>query len=201
MFFCLFCLIIFVSIKANNPKQKSMRMFVRLFLIATVLFFGETLAYIFRGNLGLFNILVTRIANLMVFAMNIAMANTYVRFVSSVFVEKGAEVSGNSVKIANIFSCINIFIVVVNLFYPWMYYFDEANYYHRNNSWYVYTLISLVVIFIGAGMAIILANIFFSLAFEYFPFVFYLAPYYEYVASCLSNSASLRVKYGFANGD
>ncbi len=154
MFFCLFCLIIFVSIKANNPKQKSVRMFVRLFLIATVLFFGETLAYIFRGNLGLFNILVTRIANLMVFAMNIAMANTYVRFVSSVFVEKGAEVSGNSVKIANIFSCINIFIVVVNLFYPWMYYFDEANYYHRNNSWYVYTLISLVVIFIGAGMAI-----------------------------------------------
>lgn len=39
----------------------------------------------------------------MVFAMNIAMANTYVRYVSSVFVEKGAEVSGNSVKIANIF--------------------------------------------------------------------------------------------------
>ena len=154
MFFCLFCLIIFVSIKANNPKQKSMRMFARLFLIATVLFFGETLAYIFGGNLGSFNILVTRIANFMVFAMNIAMANTYVRFVSSVFVEKGAEVSGNSVKIANIFSCINIFIVVVNLFYPWMYYFDEANYYHRNNSWYVYTLISLVVIFIGAGMAI-----------------------------------------------
>ena len=140
MFFCLFCLIIFVSIKANNPKQKSMRMFVRLFLIATVLFFGETLAYIFRGNLGPFNILVTRIANLMVFAMNIAMANTYVRYVSSVFVEKGAEVSGNSVKIANIFSCINIFIVVVNLFYPWMYYFDEANYYHRNNFWYVYTV-------------------------------------------------------------
>ena len=48
-------------------------------------------------------------------------------------------------------SGINIFIVVVNLFYPWMYYFDEANYYHRNNSWYVYTLISLVAIFIGAG--------------------------------------------------
>lgn len=74
MFFCLFCLIMFVSIKANNPKQKSMRMFVRLFLIATVLYFGEALAYIFRGNLGPFNILVTRIANLMVFAMYIAMA-------------------------------------------------------------------------------------------------------------------------------
>jgi len=32
---------------------------------------------------------------------------------------------------------------------------------------------------------IILANIFFSLAFVYFPFVFYLAPYYEYVASLM----------------
>ena len=70
MFFCLFCLIMFVSIKANNPKQKSMRMFVRLFLIATVMYFGESLAYIFRGNIGPFNILVTRIANLMVFEEN-----------------------------------------------------------------------------------------------------------------------------------
>ena len=51
------------------------------------------------------------------------------------------------------------------------------------------------------SIAFILANIFFSWAFVYFPFVLYLAPYYEYVASYLSNSASLRVKYGFANGD
>ena len=38
MFFCLFCLIMFVSIKANNPKQKSMRMFVRLFLYKVTVF-------------------------------------------------------------------------------------------------------------------------------------------------------------------
>lgn len=128
MFFCLFCLIIFVSIKANNPKQKSMRMFARLFLIATVLFFGEALAYIFGDNLGLFNILVTRIANLMVFAMNIAMANTYVRFVSSVFVEKGAEVSGNAVFVYsnNCNSC--------TVLYLWIFYnqFRTGNRFIRN---------------------------------------------------------------------
>ena len=128
MFFCLFCLIIFVSIKANNPKQKGMRMFARLFLIATVLFFGEALAYIFGDNLGLFNILVTRIANLMVFAMNIAMANTYVRFVSSVFVEKGAEVSGNAVFVYsnNCNSC--------TVLYLWIFYnqFRTGNRFIRN---------------------------------------------------------------------
>ena len=154
MFFCLFCVIMLVSIKSNDSKQKSMKVFIRLFLIAAILFLGETLAYIFRGNLGHFDIIITRIANLMVFAMNIAMANTYVRYVSSVFSERGVEVSGNAIKISNILSCINLFIIVVNLFYPWMYYFDATNYYHRNNAWYVYTLISLIVIFIGTGMAI-----------------------------------------------
>ncbi|MCQ2081741.1 MAG: sensor domain-containing diguanylate cyclase [Lachnospiraceae bacterium] len=154
MFFCMFCIIMMVSIKANNSKQKSMKVFLRLFLIAAVLFLGETLAYIFRGNLGAFDIIVTRVANLMVFAMNIAMANTYVRYVCSVFSERGVEVSGKNIKVANIFTGINILIIAVNLFYPWMYYFDAANYYHRNNAWYVYTVMSLVVIFTGTRLAI-----------------------------------------------
>lgn len=154
MFFCMFCVIMVVSIKSNNSKQKSMQVFMRLFLIATILFLGESLAYIFRGNLGAFDIIVTHIANFMVFAMNIAMANTYVKYVSSVFAEKGVETDGRDIKIANIFSLVNLFIIVVNLFYPWMYYFDEANYYHRNPVWYVYTLISLVIIFTGTGFAI-----------------------------------------------
>ena len=35
MFFCLFCLIIFVSIKANNPKQKRLW---HIFLEVTLVF-------------------------------------------------------------------------------------------------------------------------------------------------------------------
>ena len=154
MFFCLVCIIMVVSIKANNPKRKSMKLFVHLFLIAAFLFLGETLAYIFRGNLGVFNVIVTRISNLVVFAMNVAMANTYVRYVKAVFDDRGVDISNNYIKVANIFSIINTVIIVVNLVYPWMYYFDEANYYHRNNMWYVYTVLSLVIIFSGASIAI-----------------------------------------------
>lgn len=154
MFFCFICIIMIVSIKANNPKKKSMKMFVRLFYIAAFLFLGETLAYIFRGNLGAFDIFVTRASNLVVFAMNIAMANTYVRYVSTAFTDKGVDISKNYTKFANIFSCINLVLIIVNLFYSWMYYFDETNYYHRNYMWYAYTVLSLVVIFIGASLAI-----------------------------------------------
>lgn len=154
MFFCLVCIIMVVSIRANNPKQKSMKTFVQLFLIASLLFLGETLAYIFRGNLGVFNVAITRASNLVVFAMNVAMANTYVRYVQAVYSDRGAKVSNKYIKAANLFSVINLIIIAVNLVYPWMYYFDEANYYHRSNMWYVYTILSLVIIFSGAGMAI-----------------------------------------------
>lgn len=154
MFFCLVCIIMVVSIRLNNPKRKSMKSFVQLFLIAAFLFLGETLAYIFRGNLGIFNVTVTRASNLVVFAMNVAMANTYVRYVQAVFNDRGVDVSNKYIKVANLFSIINMLIIAVNLVYPWMYYFDEANYYHRNNMWYVYTVISLIIIFSGACMAI-----------------------------------------------
>ena len=154
MFFCLVCIIMVVSIRANNPKQKSMKSFVHLFLIAAFLFLGETFAYIFRGNLGVFNITVTRASNLVVFAMNVAMANIYVRYVQAVFYDRGTEVSNKYIKVANLFSAINVLVLVINLVYPWMYYFDEANYYHRNNMWYAYTVFSLVIIFSGASMAI-----------------------------------------------
>lgn len=154
MFFCLVCIIMIVSIKSNNPKQKSMKMFIRLFHIASILFLGETLAYLFRGNLGAFNIIVTRISNLMVFAMNIAMANTYVKYVYSAYCDRGTAISDKYIKVANFFSCANLAIILINLIYPWMYYFDESNYYHRNNMWYVYTVLSLVIIFSGASMAV-----------------------------------------------
>lgn len=154
MFFCIVCIIMVVSIKANNPKQKSMKAFMQLFFIAAILFLGETLAYIFRGNLGIFSIFVTRASNLMVFAMNVAMANTYVRYVKAVYNDRGVDVNNKYIKVANLFSVINVLILAVNLVYPWMYYFDEANYYHRNNIWYVYTILSLIIIFSGAGMAI-----------------------------------------------
>ena len=154
MFFCLVCIVMVLSIRANSPKLKSLNMFMRLFMIAALLFLGETLAYIFRGNLGIFNVAVTRVANLIVFAMNIAMANTYVRYVCTVFRDRNVEVSDKYIKFANIFSCINLLIIIVNLVYPWMYYFDETNYYHRNNMWYAYTIISLIIIFSGASIAL-----------------------------------------------
>lgn len=154
MFFCFFCVIMSVTLKANNPRYKSMKMFIKLFLVAALLFLGEAFAYIFRGNLGLFNITVTKLANLLVFVMNIALSNLYVRYIYAVVKDKNVEVNGRALKVANVLSCINLVIVAVNLVYPWMYYFDEANYYHRNNVWYVYTVLSIVVLFVGTGTGI-----------------------------------------------
>lgn len=36
----------------------------------------------------------------------------------------------------------------------WMFYFDDANYYHRNTGWYVYTIINGVCILTAGVMCI-----------------------------------------------
>lgn len=153
-FFFLFCIIMLVSIHTNNVKQSSMKIFMRIFRLAAILFLGEALAFIFRGNTGIVSVIITRGANAAVFAMNVAMADAFVRYVSAVFHDKGLEIKPRYVKTADILSCVNMFIIVVNLFFSWMYYFDEGNNYHRGVMWYVYTVISLDIILLGTIMAI-----------------------------------------------
>lgn len=153
MFFCLVCIVMATFIRANNPKNKSMKSFIRLFFIAAALFFGETLAYIFRGNVRVFDVAVTRVANALVFAMNVLMAITFVKYVKSIFNDRGIEVSKNYERVVYALSIANMIIIVVNLFYPWMYYFDKANYYHRKGMWYVYTVVSIAAMLVGALMA------------------------------------------------
>ncbi len=155
MFFCLVCIVMAVFIRANNPKHKSMKSFIRLFIIAAVLFFGETLAYIFRGNLSVFDVAITRVANFAVFAMNIAMAITFVKYVKAIFYDRGIEISNIYERVVYALSLINMIILSVNLFYPWMYYFDKANYYHRRSMWYVYTVVSISAMLVGAIMAML----------------------------------------------
>lgn len=43
---------------------------------------------------------------------------------------------------------------MVNLFNGWMFSFDEANIYHRNSAWYIYTAFTLVCIIACSAMCI-----------------------------------------------
>lgn len=155
MFFCCFCVIMSVTIKNNNSKSKSMKIFLQLFITASLLFLGEAAAYIFRGNLGAVNTALTWASNLVVFFANIEMIYLYVRYVYLTVNDGSIDEKAKGLIVAKVLTCVNLLIVIINLFTNWMYYFDEANYYHRNSMWYVYTVISLIIVFTGAGVGII----------------------------------------------
>ena len=144
------CLMAAVIIILNKPKLDSIRLFVGMFVSAAVIFIAEAGAYIFRGNLDTYSIVMTRVCNFLVFLTNLVLANLFVRYVYSFLREKGVIVRRLYQDIANVIFILAAGILVVNLFTGWMYYFDDSNYYHRNIMWYIYTCLSLLSVFMGA---------------------------------------------------
>ncbi len=148
------CLVLAITIRTNNPKRKSLKMFIYIFAAAAICFLGEGLAIIYRGNVGLIDVIMTRAGNLAVFIFNIGMAYVFIRYVYYLCREEGLETSTGKIKVSTVLTIVGVLIPVINIFTNWMYYFDEENYYHRNFMWYVYAGIFAAILFIGAGSAI-----------------------------------------------
>ncbi len=138
----------------NRNKRKSIDQFKWMFGTVALTFFFEAAAYIFRGNVDIFSVAMTRIANFAVFLFNIVLANVFVGYVYLLLKEKGCDPGRIYRRIAQVcFGLVSV-ILVVNIFTGWMYYFDEANYYHRNDVWYIYTVLNLICIFTGCIAAV-----------------------------------------------
>ena len=148
------CLMLSVIIILNGHKKNSWKFLTGMFLSTSGIFFAETFAYIFRGNTDKLSIAMTRISNFTVFFLNIVLIMLYVNYVYSLLQEKGDLLGQTYKKIVGICVIINMAILIINLFTKWMYTFDESNYYHRNNGWYVYTIINLVCILTFVVMVI-----------------------------------------------
>lgn len=148
------CLVLAITIKTNNPKRHSLKMFIYIFAAAAMCFLGEGLAIVFRGNVGVIDIIMTRVGNLLVFIFNIGMAYVFIRYVYYLCKEEGLETGKGKIKASSILTIVGVLIPIVNIFTDWMYYFDEDNFYHRNYMWYVYVAIFATILFIGAGSAI-----------------------------------------------
>ena len=150
----LICIMLAVIIIMNGYKRDSWKYLKWMFFSMSLILFSEAASYISRGNTDTFSILMNRGGNFIVFLLNIVMINLFIRCMYSLFGERGENPSANYKKLVWICSTISFLILVTNLFTKWMYYFDQANYYHRNVGWYVYTLFNLICIIIGFAMCI-----------------------------------------------
>ena len=153
--FCGFiCLMLAVLILMNGHDRNSWKQLKWMFLSTSVLFFSEAAAYIYRGNTDGFSRLMTAIANFVVFFLNLVLIRQFMRYMYELLKEKGVIPGKWYSRVVNACIALSLIILSTNLFTKWMYYFDDANYYHRNTGWYVYTILNGVCILTAGAMCI-----------------------------------------------
>ena len=150
----LICLMLAVLILMNGDARNSWKLSKWMFLSTALLFFSEAAAYIFRGNTDGLSWFMTGAGNFVVFLLNLVLICLFMRYMYELLNEKGVTVSKIYNRIVSTCIVLNLLILVTNLFTKWMYYFDDANYYHRNTGWYVYTILNVVCILTAGVMCI-----------------------------------------------
>ena len=153
--FCGFiCLMLAVIILMNGDVRNSWKQLKWMFFSTALIFFSEAAAYIFRGNTDGLSRFMTGAGNFVVFLLNLVLISLFIRYMYDLLNEKGVTPSKIYDRIVSACIALNLFILVSNLFTKWMYYFDDANYYHRNTGWYVYTILNMVCVLTAVAMSI-----------------------------------------------
>lgn len=153
--FCgLVCLMFIIIIAMNGYERKSWRIVKWMFFSMAAIFLIEAATYICNGNTDGLSIFVAVIGNYALFALYIALLGLFVYFLYYLLLEKDVASTKRYIYIVDVCVLIDSFILVVNLFNGWMFSFDEANIYHRNSAWYIYTAFTLVCIIACSAMCI-----------------------------------------------
>lgn len=120
--------------------------------ISSIMLLFDAGAYIFRGNIDSFSIVMTRICNFFVFFLQLILLVYGVKLTYILIESNGNHPSRKIKYTAYILSAFAAGLFVVNLFTKTMYYFDENNYYHRNAGWYFYTAITVAIMIFTLGL-------------------------------------------------
>lgn len=133
---CLFCLIIAVCISINRNYMWNSRKILMYTEYATSLLLGmDAMAWLFRGYAGTLGYVMVRISNYTVFLVSdviVILFHMYLSKILSVKSEVRDSFVDKIIKIGYLPGIIAIVMNVINMFNNMYFYFDSANFYHRN---------------------------------------------------------------------
>lgn len=75
-------------ISFNGHKKSSLLLFRRMFLVTACIFFAESGAYIFRGNVDALSGFMTRLTNFLVFLLNVILMLRVLDYIYNLLREK-----------------------------------------------------------------------------------------------------------------
>lgn len=133
----LFCLVVAISISMNKLGEK-VRPLIIIFFALTSLFFSDACVFIFQHNIDDFSMLMTKVGDTTVFLSNCVLISAFARYCNEEFSGANINVPKKYFLMIDGICLLNVFIILINLFVPYMFYFDEYNVYHRGFLWYFY---------------------------------------------------------------
>lgn len=138
------CVAIWILTKIwTNNKQKFRYIWVMDLLTAGMLV-ADAFAIIYRGNLTMQGYHIVRAANFFVFFF-IYSITLYMIFFVEIIYEHPQE-GQKRLLAAKIIAGLNMLLLFINLFVPYMYDFDEQNRYFRKGGWYINSACQVIVI-------------------------------------------------------
>ncbi len=151
------CISIWILTKVwtRDYKQK-IRYIWTLDLLTVGMLVSDILAIIYRGNESVEGYYIVRAANYFNFMFLYAMSLFMCYFLNYIF-EK-PTIGRRRILASKVISIGTMVVLLLNLFIPFMYDFDEHNRYFRKNGWYINTVGQVLVIILLATIVIQLRN-------------------------------------------
>lgn len=132
----------------TGKEKKSEKNLLFLFYAVTSALFVDAAWYIVDGNEAGIAILLNRICNFLIFLcgpLELAFAG---RYIFALLEEQGISTKTIYKRISHFLLTVVAIFPITNLFFKWIYSFDEYNVYYRLDGWYLYAALSAGVIFI-----------------------------------------------------
>ena len=150
---CLFCLVIALCMYLSNNFDSKKRKWLLLMQIFTaLLLFNDALAYIFRGYSGIAGYFIVHISNFMVFALSDVVMFFFHVYVCSYLFAEGEWKTIRRAKGVSYICATGVVLVIISQFTDLYYYFDAANFYHRNTGYIISLLIPVTAMLIDLSL-------------------------------------------------
>lgn len=141
----IFCLIAGICVFATKKiKQKKYRMMLYIQASAMILLISDALAWYFRGKDGTLGFFMVRISNGMAFTMGHILLLFFLLYVCCCIgrsLDKGEKYHVFFI----IWLClVSVLLVVLTQFTDFLYSFDEHNFYHRENYFFISQMLGIL---------------------------------------------------------
>lgn len=172
----LYCIMVAIYLMINRMTHKVKYLLV-IFISCAVLFFSDAVVFVCQNNTDPVSMHLTTLGDTILFLTNCVILAAFVQYCRNEIKTLGISISKKIVYVIDFICLVSVFIIFVNIFNGWMFWFDADNIYHRNWGWYIYTGIMGVGVLVAMyvtlkNIRLLPINIWLGLlAYEAIPFV------------------------------